>query len=346
MNKTYYYGIDMVKLICALIVVSIHTTLFLDINDKLYYIYGNYITRFAVPFFFICSGYFFAPLILHQTDVREIRNNTKKYFFRLLRPFVLWGICYFILAVSEEVVIDHHEIKDVLLKKIHLLLVESPGGGLWYVYALLWIIVFVFAFYKHNREIRFFIASFILFLIPGIWNTAGSSAGWLNLIHNAYYTVFLSERSAIFFAVYFFTGMLFFRYLKKNISLWKLLLLQLLLYLAFALLCNSEKNIFAGLLLQLCKYALAAGWFLIALNIPDKWLRQSWLRDNARKMSTIIYFTHFISIYLVKIVLMIAGLKFNDHCSAAFVFSAVILLIYSAVFINLDKQKKAVKLFY
>lgn len=346
MNKQYYYGIDVIKLICAFIVVSIHTTLFMDINDQLYFIYSNYITRFAVPFFFISSGYFVTPLLSHEFGVKEIRNNIKKYLLRLIRPFVLWGSCYFVLSVLEEVLIEHNGIKTVLPEKLHLLLVESPGGGLWYVYAVLWITAFLLIFYKHKREIPFYIVSFLLFLLPGIWNISGSDMVVLNSIHNAYYTVFLSERSFIFYAIYFFTGIILYNYLIKKIPVWKLLLMQTLLYVTFVLLCNSEQNIFVGLLTQLNKYVLATGWFLIALNIPNQCIPQGWIRDSARKMSTIIYFTHFMSIYLVKIVFKIMGLTFNKYCSMAYVLCMIILVLYSVVLINLDKKKKVIRFLY
>ena len=345
-NKEYYYEIDMIKLLCAFIVVSIHTTLFMDINPQLYYIYGNYVTRFAVPFFFISSGFFFTPLLSNSAEPKAIRSNIKRYFLRLLRPFVLWGVCYFILSVLEDVVIEHNAVKTVLWEKFHLLLVESPGGGLWYVYAVLWITAFLFVFYKHKREIPFFIISFVLFLIPSIWNPSSGGLTFMQPVYDAYYKVFLSERNCIFYAVYFFTGIILYNYLKRKIAVWKLLLIQAALYLAFVLLCNIEKNVFVNLLQQMNKYFIATGWFLIALHISNKCIRQGWLRDNARKMSTIVYFTHFMSIYLVKIVLKIIGLKFDNCCSLAFVFCTIILIVYSVVFIKLDKKKKAIRLLY
>lgn len=46
-NKGYYWGVDLFKLICAVLVVSIHTTLFYE-YDALYYYFHEYLTRFAV----------------------------------------------------------------------------------------------------------------------------------------------------------------------------------------------------------------------------------------------------------------------------------------------------------
>lgn len=51
--------IDIVKLFFAYCVIAIHTVLFLDVNEGLYWFNNHMIWRLAVPFFFLTSGYFF-----------------------------------------------------------------------------------------------------------------------------------------------------------------------------------------------------------------------------------------------------------------------------------------------
>lgn len=90
-EKKYYYGIDCLKLICSFLVVSIHTTMFHELNPQMYYFYHNYITRFAVPFFFLCSGFFFAMGLKMDVSRKELKDSVGRYFARLIRPFLLWG---------------------------------------------------------------------------------------------------------------------------------------------------------------------------------------------------------------------------------------------------------------
>ncbi|MBQ6387267.1 MAG: acyltransferase [Ruminococcus sp.] len=345
-RKEYYYGIDLAKLMGAFLVVSIHTTLFMDVDQQVYTLYTDYVTRFAVPFFFISSGFFFAPLILCKEDRKEIRANAKRYFLRLLRPFAVWGICYFVLAIAEEVVIEKGPIKEVLPEKLHLLAVESPGGGLWYVYAVLWIVFLMFCFYKKNREFAFWGISFALFLLPGIWGFFEEQSGLIGWIQKAYYTVFTSERTFLFFGIYFFSGVLLFRFKPKKHPVWQFLLLQAALYGLFVGLHMLPKNIGTGILMQMGKYMISVVWFLIALQIPNERIPKGWLRDHARQMSTIIYFTHFLAIYLVKIAFMLLHIRFQEHCSLAYICCMIILIVYSVVLIKLDKNKKILKKLY
>ena len=59
MNKTRNCSIDLFRLYCAVLVVAIHTSPFMDQNNKLGFISTQVIPRIAVPFFFIVSGYYY-----------------------------------------------------------------------------------------------------------------------------------------------------------------------------------------------------------------------------------------------------------------------------------------------
>lgn len=76
------------------------------------------------------------------------------------------GGVYFVLGVCEMVFIDNAPIQTVLLEKLHLLLVESPGGGLWYVEALLWMIVVVFFTYKKPSDLTVYLGGLNSTLSP------------------------------------------------------------------------------------------------------------------------------------------------------------------------------------
>lgn len=52
-------AIDIIKLLCAILVVAMHTTAFLDFGKHTYDIVGLLFYGFPVPFFFITSGFFF-----------------------------------------------------------------------------------------------------------------------------------------------------------------------------------------------------------------------------------------------------------------------------------------------
>ena len=57
-NKSIYKAIDILKFLAAICVVAIHTNAFKDINNGIYNFLSYCIFTFAVPFFFIISGFF------------------------------------------------------------------------------------------------------------------------------------------------------------------------------------------------------------------------------------------------------------------------------------------------
>ena len=55
----HYPQLDFFKFIAAILVITIYTQLFCDIDEVIYCYYGKIITSCAVPFFFVLSGYFY-----------------------------------------------------------------------------------------------------------------------------------------------------------------------------------------------------------------------------------------------------------------------------------------------
>ena len=84
--KLYYYiqrlgsimhdasAVDLFKCIFAICVVAIHTMAFKDHGESAYFAFTYCITSFAVPYFFVCSGYFLGRKIyrkdLQKSDYR------------------------------------------------------------------------------------------------------------------------------------------------------------------------------------------------------------------------------------------------------------------------------------
>ena len=341
-KNRYYYGIDLFKLVCALLVVSIHSTMFFEYKE-LYHYFHSYVTRFAVPFFFISSGFFFSK-ILESKD--SIKPGVKHYSIRLLRPFVIWGSFYFVVSLVEMILIDKVDIYIAIKYKLHLLLVESPGGGLWYVEALLWICFIVLISYKRYKSLTYYlIISGMLYLVQGLWNFEGLR--FLSGLKNIYYTVFLSERTFIFYGVYFFVGIFIAFNLKRFIiSPVKLCLLQAILYVFFIITNLKIDYIGIAVTNHIVKGFVAITWFLIAMNISNNSIPECWLKYNSRKLSTVIYFTHFTAIYFIEIMYKILHIQFDLNCTMACLICCFLLMSYSAVLCKSNRMKKIVAMLY
>ena len=59
LNTQRNCSIDFFRLVCAVMVVSIHTHPLSGINDSLTFFINNVFPRIAVPFFFCTSGYYY-----------------------------------------------------------------------------------------------------------------------------------------------------------------------------------------------------------------------------------------------------------------------------------------------
>ena len=92
-EHTNLNGIDLVKLLCAIMVFTIHVAPFRDgissITDHINFALLECLCRISVPFYFACSGFFlFRKMSVHNLNVEKI----KTYCFKLLRLFATWQI--------------------------------------------------------------------------------------------------------------------------------------------------------------------------------------------------------------------------------------------------------------
>ena len=94
-------SVDFFRLISILFVIIIHTTPFGDLDFQFYkyfYITLNQAARFAVPFFFVISGFFYGSKIHHNFV------NPRSYtFLRLINFFLLWIIWSFLYILPYNI---------------------------------------------------------------------------------------------------------------------------------------------------------------------------------------------------------------------------------------------------
>lgn len=64
MNMQEYQVINVLKFICAIFVVGIHTNIMSNSSNAVQWYVLHVFFRIAVPFFFICSGFLFGKKIL------------------------------------------------------------------------------------------------------------------------------------------------------------------------------------------------------------------------------------------------------------------------------------------
>jgi surface polysaccharide O-acyltransferase-like enzyme len=153
-------SVDTARFIAIIAIIAIHTTPFYSLSTTdggiYYYLHLaiNMGSRFAVPFFFTISGYFFFQKVLKQKTWRAPLQSAKRVAFL----FVFWSSLYAILSISlgPEIPFDQKRLSEVLFfegSKVHLwflsslflcMLISTPFLMMKKVYTLFFLGLFLF----------------------------------------------------------------------------------------------------------------------------------------------------------------------------------------------------------
>ncbi|MEW8969997.1 MAG: acyltransferase [Mesobacillus sp.] len=160
------YAIDFIKFFAILAVVIIHT---FPSNDQLGYFVLDNLSRFAVPFFFVASGYLFSLKVI---DNPQSFAYFKKYVTKILKIYVSWLIFYASYDVIR-ILLTNGNVKTELAKyKENLTVLNlfyygqgTSGYQLWFVISLVWSIVILYLFYRLKRIRLLLVIAFCLNLL-------------------------------------------------------------------------------------------------------------------------------------------------------------------------------------
>lgn len=100
-KATYLFSIDALRVIAILAVIMIHVstktlaTLKLNVDEGIFSLFFNQISRFAVPLFFLISGF---VLELNNKNKLSYVTFFKKRASRIIIPFLFWSLVYFTLG--------------------------------------------------------------------------------------------------------------------------------------------------------------------------------------------------------------------------------------------------------
>ncbi|MBD1382321.1 acyltransferase [Metabacillus arenae] len=222
------YAIDFIKFFAIFAVVVIHT---FPLDSVMGFYMIDALSRFAVPFFFVASGYLFG---LKMMNTREHFNYFRKYIIKIFKIYVCWLIFY----AAYDVILILFKYKGFEIKKelinyfdefslFNLLYYGKGTSGyhLWFLTALIWSVLTVFIFFRCKKINMLFILSFVLNIL-----------GLLGQSYTMFFEFPVSTRDALFLGL-FYTALGFFfadqvkcRKLKKlNVKTYSVLLFLLAL---------------------------------------------------------------------------------------------------------------------
>ncbi|OIU67689.1 acyltransferase [Rossellomorea aquimaris] len=345
-------AIDYLKFFAIFAVILIHAGPFEEVTVR--GIEGQYIdftidtlSRFAVPFFFITSGYLLGKK-MRARDGSGGGVYFSKYVSKLSILFASWFIFYMLYDLAVQVFFHSFPIASVketmrfLGENIRLEVFfygESSGYQLWYLVALIWSIIILYVFLHLNKLNLLLLASFGLHL-TGLFGQ--SYSGLISLP--------FGTRDAVFFGLLYTTLGAYAAYneqtIKKKIKdineyVW------LGLFIVFSFLLIIERGITVFILdgkigdYFLLSLPVTIALFLFALSKPE--LGKDSVITKIGRETAGIYVIHVFYIKFIHLLIDVMGYPgLEERVVWHILFSPLVLVLSYVSYELLQKVKKRV----
>ena len=322
--------IDITKLFFSICIVFIHTGL-CDIIPFGYEL-KEFVFRLGIPFFFVCSGYYFAK---KNIDTRE---ELYLYLKKILIPFVIFGIIY---TFCDAYFLGDNSY-NYIVSNISKMFLGSQFNIMWYSGSLIWSCIILFLI-KNKKQLKILIfISFVLYLIGLSFTTYDFLLNEVNpLLLNALKNTFGQNRSFWFVGLlYTSIGYYIGKYLKDNkMKNYKVFILFLFGF----ILCALEAFFIEGKTIYF-EYDFLISYipsiiaiFIIIVRCKGLYFNTKFIRN----ISTTIYCIHFGIIYLFRY-LSVNYVWFNNTfntLSLKYDITIFIITIFLAIILNIIPNK-------
>lgn len=317
------YSIDVLKFICAGFIVFIHT-------DWQFHQEFLPLTRFAVPCFFMISGY-----LLFDKEQKTIFPERIKRNIIHIGKILLWATLFYMIWDEVLYITSHdgHFWVPPAIRWIKMLVLNVPlfGHHLWYLFAYVYVL-FIIIIVARNDKWKFLYYMIPLLLIPHI----------ILLLSGRYLSIFL-VRNFLFLGLPFFAIGTFIK--AKSSSICKIKPYSVFLFFGIVVFSVSsllERQIllslgkFAVRELYISSFFLAICLFLLTLTFESK--NKSWLSEMGEKNSLYIYIFHPVFVYCCRYIFNHANL------SEVYMYIApVVVLASTLVFVKCLRLLKIIK---
>ncbi|UJF18053.1 acyltransferase family protein [Vibrio sp. SS-MA-C1-2] len=326
MNSKKISSLELGRLIAMLAIIAIHSQLFMKaplINDQP--IIGELINqgaRFAVPLFFLISGYLIAPKLLNSPF-----STFKQYSIPLFKIWIVWSLISLATPFNMGKVMEHGYIAErtgyfnyLMMKPLNSVM-EGGLVHLWFLPALI-IAVGIIAVLVHFKQLKLLLPLSILLYLYGV--LAGSYQP-LTELSSPFFT-----RNGPFFSTLMVTLGFIIRKHNIKISFSKGLVIMLVgmglhFYEALSLVQDNIAFVIHDFLFGTLLWGL--GLFIMLLAKPN-WGNRTWVYQLSANILGV-YVIHLIIIILMKNVVGI--LQFSPIIADITVFTFTIILSWFIV---------------
>lgn len=279
-KKTVFVGLDVMKFVCALLVVFLHTYNH-DWGDVGEWIHMN-LSPIGVPFFFIVSGF------LYMGKLQDSQDKSRDYFLHYLRRvfymYLFWSTITLPVAwINIEVAHGDYSLFMKLLYIIRCFFFTGSIGIYWYILALVYNCIIFFYAMKWNMMKVLYVLSVVLFIIGVLYD-----GGMIRetLLGKVIHVIIGSERNFLNVGLFYMcVGAI----MVENKKLLCINIHVLCLLLLLCLVLSSYMNSISSY--RIMQAPLAFLLFVFALRTNMTTL--SGVSLKMRQWSTAIYFGHF-----------------------------------------------------
>lgn len=335
-TKREYAAIDIAKLICALLVVAIHTEPFAS-NFWLDKGFGV-LTRIPVPYFFMASGYFLFLVDKEKTSFAKL----KKYCLRILLLYAVWSVCYLPLLYSRCMTTGVFN-TSMFFKAIFWLGTQSH---LWYLIASIVAAVMTWCFLRITTLKKTVVIAFIFLIFGTVFSTyapiihklSAKEGGGINMIFSVLQVI--GTRNGIFYGFFYVA---FGAFIAGGCKTFKMSVYAIVFLVSFMALAGE--GVIAVKIIGSTDHNL---WFTAPPLIWSVFMATLQLNPSinkniavmCRNESTLIYTSHRLFIaFLISVCAMKAGMFL-------FITTIVITLVFSMAILLLKKKFNILKYLY
>lgn len=310
--KKHYYGLDLGKIIAAILVISIHTVPFAAYEGTYIYKVWSILSSMAVPFFFICTGFFIGERL--KNDGIELLIKKSISFCKI---YLLLTLCYLPLTIYRYVVEGRGLVKSIIFFIRGLVVFGNHGWSwqLWYLLCVSYSLAFLYILYKWGiKKKNIWIIALALYVIGTFFNVKPDLEDIIPGIDSFYhiYKMLLGEGRMFCGLIYIMIGMEIdhFKIPRKSLC-------ALALMICF-LICVFISEFFWRIALVILTFFA----FSIFLNMEGGVLIP---KLRLRKLSSYIYYNH---MYFVFIVLSFTDFKEPGRFLFVTLFSVIFSYLY------------------
>ena len=337
-NKVIYNGrncsIDIFRLICAVLVVMIHTKLFFDINPVLGYSFKHVITRIAVPFFFSVMGYYYIKNLINN------ENCFKKSFIRYLKIYVVWSLIYYLFNLIT-VLYQHTSVIAYTLWCIkNFFIFGTNYYHLWFFPAVFFCLIVVTLCYQFKLLKPLIVVSIVLYIITTLGSAYPQFAKDVPILSKLIAWNHYDKIIRHFFGnalVFFCMGYLFNTIkIKKNNK--KDIILEIVFIIVFII-----ENIYIYRYMKpenqsitFSLYPLLFQTMKLLLNNPMTKLQK--ISDGTKHIADFIYYSHFLFMDIFTYILT-KCFNLNSYYTILFVLTIVTTILIGYLLFKYSKSK-------